>query len=202
MPEGLDESEFVRRLCSAAAVRREAEPATARLDLPPQGAEARRRDTAVALGRIPGRARRRLRLLPAQRSLFRLAGHHLRRCGTPPTNKSSMRPQQRPTVRFCLGSMELRKTKQVRLYLPVLADFQIRYGTVGVAWGPETKGRPRMPSIEQYRRYAAACRRLAETQADETWAQELFKLAEEFEAKAAKGSERIGAIARINSSRG
>ena len=61
----------------AADVRREAEPAAARLELRPQGAEAARRDAAVAVGGIPGRARRRLRLQPVLRSLSGLAGHHL-----------------------------------------------------------------------------------------------------------------------------
>ena len=60
-----------------------------------------------------------------------------------------------------------------------------------------------MSSIEQYRRYGATCRRLAETHADKTWAQELFNLAEEYEDKAAKmeGNEQTAAVARINSLR-
>ena len=43
-----------------------------------------------------------------------------------------------------------------------------------------------MPSIEQNRRYGAACRRLAETHADKTVAQKLVSLAQQYEAEVAK----------------
>ena len=52
-------------------------PAAAGLDPCPRGAEAARRDAAAAVGGVPGRARRRLRLQPVLRSLPGLAPDHL-----------------------------------------------------------------------------------------------------------------------------
>ena len=52
VPEGMDDAELERRLFTPPSF--EAKPARA---LPVQGAEAARRDVAVAVGRVPSRAR-------------------------------------------------------------------------------------------------------------------------------------------------
>ena len=72
VPEGLDDAELERRLFTPPTFDEKPSTAAARLDPRPQGAEAARRDAAVAVGGVPGRARRRLRLQPVLRPLPRL----------------------------------------------------------------------------------------------------------------------------------
>ena len=63
VPEGLDDVELERRLFTPPTLD-ETPTAAARLAPRPQGAETARRDAAVAVGGVPGRAHRRLRLQP------------------------------------------------------------------------------------------------------------------------------------------
>ena len=57
VPEELDDAELERRLFTPAVVRGASGTAAARLEPHPQGAEAARRDAAVAVGGVPRRAR-------------------------------------------------------------------------------------------------------------------------------------------------
>src|SRR5262249_23986038 len=73
VPEGVSDAEFERRLFTPGLARPASGTAVAGLDVCPQRMQAARGDADVAVGRVPQRGRRWLRLQPVLRSLPRLA---------------------------------------------------------------------------------------------------------------------------------